>query len=270
MIDAVFAWRQPHLLGKGAVEGSHRIEADALADFGDRVVCLSQQLAGIGYAQGIDIVVKAHVQLGAHHVRNVIFADVQLALETIQREYLRRVGDAVIEDHTQHVIVAGLCVHQGHSTQQMAEKAQQIAVQNLLLIGGILIKGFRNAVSQQGKMRVVGCPRQQIGGGNFGKRMTELGQNIGTEFQKHVFLTLQGFEAVNLIGKDDDDVSRAYFVDVVVYPYSRFSARDEGKLDLMMKMGNVPKGFSLVARIAAVKILASLFVDNLHRPISFP
>ena len=60
------------MLFEGTVEGTERIEARVLADVDYRIVSLSQKPRGIGYAQRIDIIVEADIQLISEEMRYIV------------------------------------------------------------------------------------------------------------------------------------------------------------------------------------------------------
>ena len=60
------------MLFEGTVEGTERIEARVLADVDYRIVSLSQKPRGIGYAQGVYVIVESDVQLITEEVGYVV------------------------------------------------------------------------------------------------------------------------------------------------------------------------------------------------------
>ena len=265
ILQAVLTRGHAHLLVKRAIEGARGIKADKLADLGDRAVALAQVLTSVRNAQGIDVFVKADMELRAHHMRDIILTDVQLALEHGQRKILFGVRDAIIENRSEHVIVAGRYVGQLYPTEQQSEKAQKIAVQDHVLIVVIAVVNVGDAFDQRAKRGIVRRADQKIGGRNGGgEGRGVLGDHIGVEFEQDILLALDRFKAVDLIREDDDNVARIEVVDVVVDPNARFSRLDKGKLDLQMQMGRVTERFIASPRVATVKIVGSFFVDHSH------
>ena len=95
---------------KGTVEGPQGIEAHLLADLGDGLFALRQELAGGGYAKGIDLIVKSDVKLTAQHVRNVILAQVKILFQHGKGKVLVVIADAIVHDHAKKIVVTGLNV----------------------------------------------------------------------------------------------------------------------------------------------------------------
>ena len=60
------------MLFEGSVEGPQRIEARIFADVDDGIVRFPQKTGCIGYAQRIDIIVEADIQLISEEMRYIV------------------------------------------------------------------------------------------------------------------------------------------------------------------------------------------------------
>ena len=70
-IFAVFAGRLSHLLDEAPVEGTQGVETGTHTDIGNAQIGGTQEAAGIVEPKGVDIVVKANIQLAVEQMRNV-------------------------------------------------------------------------------------------------------------------------------------------------------------------------------------------------------
>ena len=61
------------MLKKSSVEGSHRIEADRLTYLRNGHITLSQHSARIGNTDRVYVIVKAHIELLVHYMRNIVY-----------------------------------------------------------------------------------------------------------------------------------------------------------------------------------------------------
>ena len=74
-------WRHACEIEKYFSEVIFRMEAHQIADLRYRLVAVAQVVAGEGHPQGIDIVVKADLQLVRKQMRNIVAADMQLVFQ---------------------------------------------------------------------------------------------------------------------------------------------------------------------------------------------
>ena len=112
----------PDLLDEGAVEGAQGREADQLTDLGHTSAVMPQITAGIGNAEGIDIIVEPHIQLVAEQMGDIVFADVKLALQNFQRKLFGKVLRTVAYNGLERLRISLARLGQIHAMQKASEK----------------------------------------------------------------------------------------------------------------------------------------------------